>query len=544
MPPPAEALHAGAKLASSVSYRPAGASRAKLLLPQSTVEERRAMDRLELLKKTTFGAQIAEDEQKELVGYFVQTEDWVRIFEGKIDVVRGEKGSGKSAIYATLLKKTDELFDRSIIAIAAENLRGATVFKDLNVEPPTSEREFIVLWKLYIMTLVAQAARDYGIRNKHTDSVIRILQDVKLLEQEFSLQRTLRNVREAAKRLLNPDALEGGVELNEISGTPKSVIFRITLSEPTPDQEKRGMISIDGVFGELNKGLQLAGYQVWVLFDRLDVAFTENHALEANALRALMRTYLDLRGAENISLKVFLREDIWNGIIHTESGFREATHITKFVVLEWSPAALRNLLVRRLLSNQAILQEFKIDAEAVLQDAKKQTEIFDRFFPAQVEQGPQKATTFNWLLSRCRDGTQKTAPRELVHLLNSIRSQEVKRLERGEAAAPNDQLFDRASFKPALYDVSNARLTQYLYAEYPRQKPFIEKLDGQKAEQTPESLAELWSTNEGEARRHAKELTALGFFEERGSKESPTYWVPFLYRDALHLVQGKAEADD
>jgi hypothetical protein len=42
----------------------------------------------------------------------------------------------------------------------------------------------------------------------------------------------------------------------------------------------------------------------------------------------------------------------------------------------------------------------------------------------------------------------------------------------------------------------------------------------------------------------AKELVELGFFEQRGTKEQPTFWVPFLYRDALHLVQGRAEADD
>jgi hypothetical protein len=42
----------------------------------------------------------------------------------------------------------------------------------------------------------------------------------------------------------------------------------------------------------------------------------------------------------------------------------------------------------------------------------------------------------------------------------------------------------------------------------------------------------------------ARELAALGLFEERGTSEQPTFWVPFLYRDALRLVQGRAEADD
>ena len=78
-------------------------------------------------------------------------------------------------------------------------------------------------------------------------------------------------------------------------------------------------------------------------------------------------------------------------------------------------------------------------------------------------------------------------------MLNCILDQEIRRLENGGPAAPNDQLFDRSVFKAALPTVSGARLNQYLYAEYPSERPFISKLEGQKAEQTPDSPADLWS---------------------------------------------------
>ncbi len=69
--------------------------------------------------------------------------------------------------------------------MAAERLRGATVFKDLVSEPPTSEFEFIVLWKLYIITIIAQQMREFGIRNKYADIVYRALEDARLLEREL-----------------------------------------------------------------------------------------------------------------------------------------------------------------------------------------------------------------------------------------------------------------------------------------------------------------------------------------------------------------------
>ena len=42
----------------------------------------------------------------------------------------------------------------------------------------------------------------------------------------------------------------------------------------------------------------------------------------------------------------------------------------------------------------------------------------------------------------------------------------------------------------------------------------------------------------------AKKLVDLGFFEERKKSDTTTFWVPFLYRDALHLIQGRAGSDD
>jgi hypothetical protein len=87
-------------------------------------------------------------------------------------------------------------------------------------------------------------------------------------------------------------------------------------------------------------------------------------------------------------------------------------------------------------------------------------------------------------------------------------------------------------------------LNQYLYAEYASQRPYVARLEGQKAEQTADSLASLWKISRDAAITKAEELVELGFFEKREKSDQTTFWVPFLYRDALHLVQGRAEGDD
>ncbi len=500
------------------------------------------MERLELLKKLSFGAQVAEEETNELASYFVETDQWNRIAKGEIDIVRGEKGSGKSAIYALLIEKAGSFFDNGTFIVGAENPRGATVFRDLVAEPPTSEPEFIVLWKLYVITIIAQQLREFGIKNSEALKVYKALEDAHMLEAEFSLTLLLRRVQAYAKKIFAIEALEGGLTLDQTTGMPNGLTGRIVLKEPVTELRQQGFVSVDNLFALMDEALVEYGYRIWVMLDRLDVAFIDNHDLEANALRALVRTYSDLRGLKSISLKIFLREDIWNRIM--EKGFREATHLTKVAILEWNSPSLLNLIMRRLLSNKVLTDQYQIDATDVLRNFPKQEELFNRFFPKQVEQGERKATTFDWLVTRCRDGTKKTAPRELIYLLNCIREQEIRRLEQGNEPAPEDQLFDRSVFKQALPTVSQARLNQYLYAEYPTQREFLEKLYEQKTEQTPESLADLWGMTRSAAIAKAQELVDLGFFERRGEREAPTYWVPFLYRDALSLVQGKAESDD
>ncbi|NYD42647.1 hypothetical protein [Nocardioides panaciterrulae] len=62
-------------------------------------------------------------------------------------------------------------------------------------------------------------------------------------------------------------------------------------------------------------------------------------------------------------------------------------------------------------------------------------------------------------------------------------------------------------------------------------------MEGQKTRHNAASLAAVWGVPEAEAARLAEELVVIGFFEPRFGD----YWVPFVYRPALELVQGSAE---
>lgn len=498
------------------------------------------MTKHEVLTASSFGERVAEEEVSALSNYFVETDNWRRLFSGEIDVVYGPKGSGKSALYALLIARSDELFDRDVLLIAGEKPRGTPAFRDLVADPPATEAEFTSLWKLYFLSLLSATFDEYGIENEDAKALKASLADDGLVKGDRSLQSLVHTVLDYVKGLLRPQAVEGGVNIDPSTQLPTGFTGKIIFGEPSVAAREQGVESVDSLLRLANDALRrYARYSVWIVLDRLDVAFAESLELEQNALRALFRVYLDLLDYDQIGTKIFLRTDIWKRI--TEGGFREASHITRHVTIDWDRSSLLNLVVRRALFNSAIREYFEVDTDQVFASTASQEGFFLRLCPDQVDVGANKPTTLDWMLSRTRDGIQTNAPRELIHLLSSLRTQQMRRFELGEPEPDEESLFARPAFKQALPEVSEVRLTQTLYAEHPDLRAYVEALQGQKTLQRIETLQLIWNLDESATRQIADQLAEVGFFEQRGTRNRPEYWVPFLYRDALGLVQGAAE---
>ena len=494
-------------------------------------------EKLTVLQKVGFGERVAEDEVELLASYFVETESWRQIFDGKVDIVYGAKGVGKSALYSLLTKRDGELFSRNILLAPAENPRGTPVFADLVTDPPRSEREFQGLWKLYFVSIIYSVLTDYAISGSRFTEVRDALVAEGLVRGSASLRALLTAIVNYAKKVFRPSGIEGGVEIDPVSGLP-NFHGRISFSEVGTTSSDQNTKSVDELLSILNGVLREKDIKVWILLDRLDVAFAEHPNLEANALKGLFRVYLDLLGFESIKLKIFLRSDIWKRI--TEQGFREASHITRTLTIEWERKSLLNLVVRRLLFNRNLVDRCKVNPEEVLRSSEAQERFFYDIFPQQVEIGANKPETFDWILGRTRDAIGN-APREIIHLLNSVRRVELKQMEISIQETELSYLFSRLAFKNALNEVSLARLEQTLFAEYPTYKPLLQALQGAKTRHTIPTLMNLWNESKEATEKHANQLAEVGFFKKEGTPNEPEFWIPFLYRDGLDLVQGTAD---
>lgn len=498
-------------------------------------------DKKVLLSELNFGHRIAEDESAQLQRYFMSTDPYRKVSAGDVDIIYGPKGSGKSAIYSILESEADKLFDRKILIVSAENPRGNTVFSGLTVDPPTTETEFINLWKLYFILITNSILQEWGIRDEHTATITQVLKDSNLIPEKAGLKGILATCFNYIRQLSKIESIQPGVDLNEASGIPSGFNFKITFREPTSNEHKSGIISAEYLYELLNSTLKNSSITLWILIDRLDVAFTENLELETNALRALFKVYNDIKPFEHVLLKVFLRNDIWKRI--TKSGFREASHITKTITIDWTKEAILNLIILRLLNNESIVKYLNIDKDEVLKDLRMQEEVFYRLFPDQIDQGAKKPKTLDWLMSRVKDGQGVTAPREIIHLINEAKDEQIKRLELGDNDLIDEVIIGRAAIKSGLEKVSKVRLEQTIYAEYPSLTDYIKELANEKAEQSLETLATIWKLDASQTQEIAKELHIIGLFEERGSKQEPRYWIPFMYRSELNIIQGAADGN-
>ena len=97
--------------------------------------------------------------------------------------------------------------------------------------------------------------------------------------------------------------------------TGLTVTGKISLAQPSAAQREAGFVSADNLMDEINKALQETHITIWLILDRLDVAFSNSLELEGNALRSLFRVYLDTVPFSNIFVKIFLRDDIWRKLL-------------------------------------------------------------------------------------------------------------------------------------------------------------------------------------------------------------------------------------
>lgn len=503
------------------------------------------VERSSVLTTADFGRGTAEDEYGHLAAYFLETALWGDVLNGRESYIYGQRGSGKSTLYALLLDWKDALEEQGILVVPAENIRDSPVLESLRTAQTLDTDQAIHLWKLYFLTVIGhilQTTRQLA-RDRDARSVVQILEARGHLPRRGQKWSLVSALAAAAKSLrirldfkfdppLAPFKAEGEAEGEFIFG------------EPTSQQRDRGYVSVPALFQAAGAALARHNLEVWVALDRLDVALSGSPQ-EATAMHALLEACADLHQAKvGLAFKLFLRDGITRRI--NSAGYVMLDmHRFDGPTLQWDRDALLNLLVLRLVANPSICTLYNVDRAEVKQDFVKQQELLYRVFPRQMSTSSGPVDTFQWMLLHTRDATGRTQPRVLVKLLLEARNRERQRMEQGQMP-PGEQLFDEEALFAALGPTATFCLERILLAEYPTYyrriralKEFYPRVGAFEDSRSEcfdlDTLANLWRIENMEnmdgAIHLASDLVRVGFFEQVEGQR--VYRVPPLYRIAL-----------
>ena len=442
-----------------------------------------------VLNDLNFETGIAE-EQENLSNFFVRTEDFNRAKSKEIVLVIGRKGTGKTAIYRMLSENVKHLYQPVIIQAPKTwefLMLDRDGFKAIERLLKQYDLDWEVFWSCYILLIIYR-------KTKIRDNSI-----FANVAQKFE--------KSQGKTVMLVDALKQLLKKSSIALLAKDK-FRF----------------IDEKFSNQPRCL---------FFDGLDTSFG---SLEADlkrrkkALEGLFSLWYEIQELENISWKIFLRQDIWESLT-----FQNKSHLYgKYLTLKWSKVDFFKTIVK-----QALASQFKIYAEKRLNiELSEEIEHWpeDRLNKVMFQlisermRGGRTAFTTNWIWNRLADGNGDHSPRYLFQLFR-----EANQWERDEQKRnPYERSIIRPRALIQVYHVVSNESVNALREEYPQLHSLIDWLRNQRS---PLDLKEIpASINEKDGIKLAQDIGLLKIYEE-SEGEIRRIAVPDLYLKGLNMTR-------
>lgn len=454
------------------------------------------------LEEFDFSTGMAED-QPRLLETYVRTRSIDKALTPNIPLVRGRKGTGKTALFRRL-SEDPSTPTVSILAPAIEKTPkwqpNKEVFEEVEDVIRATDTSWSVFWTAYI-GLACHLQREH-------------------FRRATDISEKIDNC--IPNDIVSPlDTLETIEDLLELDRS--GLLLKEWIKEIDRKQEP----------------------EILLLFDRLDVGFGNDEGdrkRRKDAIEGLFSLFLDLDSRlDNLRFKILLREDIWRNL-----GFENKSHLFgRSVQLEWdSKADFIEVIVRHALRSEAfraladqteairnLPDELEAPAEVELSDE----EIYDLWYLLVGERmrGAKTTYTYNWVWSRLADGTESHSPRPLLQLFQ----------EASEREQQEEKTYDKSIIRPralieSLDKVSERALQALVNEEFQELHPLVDQLAS--IGRTPVDAEDLHNLpsdkNLDDEIDLALEVGLLEIYE--GTEENiRRYKVPDLYRYGVGMTR-------
>lgn len=480
------------------------------------------MGKTEILERLNLGSSVAENDDN-LESYFVPTVALDDFLSDRYDLIRGAKGSGKSAILRMISRRGllyTQLNDVHIVVATEHTGEPAfkRAFEKISLGEVTDE-DLIKAWKIYLLNLAMDALDELPISDAKAEA-IRQAENCGLRYRSTSMYR---KILWSIVRILHPKSIGIGAEGG----------FKAEFPDAPPEfwSDKKGEIDFPEMLRVVAHVFEQENRRCWLLMDRLDAAFQAHPELERRALRSLLIAYKDFMGHRSFRIKLFFRTDLYDTVTRG-AGFRELTHVADRASpsITWDPDKLLQMLMARFAFNESVCSRYGF-SQSDMVDPEIRSAAFFSVFPSQIDVGKRKGDSWGWMCSRIRDGNGVRTPRDMHALVVNSVQKEREELALGRGI-DSSELIGSAAVKAGFEALSKDKVVTTLIAENPELEKAIRAFTNQKAEQDSTTLTKLLGADQA----LIEHLVRIGFLEKLAS----SWKVPMLYRDGLDILQGAA----
>lgn len=499
---------------------------ANQLLEISGVEETAAIlaesDRLGLIKSLNFPEPSAEsilDTEFDFNTIFQKTADFDRFLEDSVWVIRGRKGTGKSALYKLFTKYTEIAKKRSGNILNNINIfsghgvsnsfkPNADVFSDIEKQIITDNSDWLSIWRAYAIIRLYQSCPEFS----------NIIKSAKLNSLHSRLQYNFKTTDSTVWKSKHTAKLLEFATDTKLNGWCRDAITHF------------------------NNELKIKNQKVWLLYDDLDQDIKENTPWQKEALGGLMRLIYDTNNNNlyQIRFKVFLREDIWSNLVFTnKSHFGEQ----RTLLLKWDKEDFFRLAYRLAIGGS---EKFKNLTHRVLPLADNQLDEANEETLRQAllplwglnRQKSQNAYVSTWIYSRLTDSSGNTYPRSLTILLSKAREFELKQTQ-GKTAA-TDCLLRWNSLTKGL-EAASVKRCEDIKNEYPELSEFFNNIGELGSLFSDKQLKDFWqkSTQLHEQfdtfDAFLKRLKDIGMLQDKKYSQKYNYAIANIYIDGFNI---------
>jgi hypothetical protein len=328
------------------------------------------------LRNFQFGSEEAERDRL-LTNSFIHPPGYDDLALGQTNIVVGDRGSGKSAIFSQLDGDRRTVLGGQAAAHIIRLTHPADMLKKLEAKGSqlNTAEEFRAGWlSLVAYSLAVHAAPFFSKDQRRIASQVREALGDKLAQTV--LDRIWKHLRGTSIKvklgpiLLEPAVPTGGVRHRDIV---------IELSAFIRAAAK--------IFSDRNDVVIIA-------LDRIDEIHKYDRTLQEKAVQGLFLAEGDLAQIMGVAFLIFIRSDLFKLYDIQEKN----KLVTRTMEIEWSKDDLIKLLISRILSNEA-LSELKRLIERLPESIRTDTAI-QAIFPKEIE----NVTTLEWLWSCLANG--------------------------------------------------------------------------------------------------------------------------------------------